>query len=229
MGNNMEKKRKTNYKEEMSLLDDQRRRAWEDGDYAAYSALCNESGIIDDDEAYERGLLDRGKLTSIKELQEDAEFGELEQAVRVEEIEIDDNKFGDVARSDSAERNCRAHRNLKTDNPREYAAWIVGAFLDSVQRQKGYGIKVNSSSTVNSGITREFHMNALFNERITGMGKYSTEYSTSFEESHDDPDKTQIEDYQTEQLELLMGLVSQALPDVNVVVKGKNLYVFKRE
>lgn len=219
-------KKKLTHEEALGLLDEQRRQALGNCDYAAYATLCDECGIIDDEAAYERGCADRRGLTPVHELMEDG----LEGVVKQEEIVIDDKKFGDtVARSFERGVNSRQIGNLKTNKPKEYAAWIIGAFLDSTQRHKGYGVKVESSSGISSGRMRRVYMGALFHERLSGKERYMTEYSTGFDEDHDDMDKTDHNNYRNEQLELLKSLVSQTLPNAHVVIRGKSLYVFKKE
>jgi len=220
---------KPSYQEEMQALDVERIKALEDRDGPAYAHLCDELGIVDheDSELYELGLFESRRVEPSGEFEED--FGELEQVVKAEDIVIDDKRFGDVTRSYLAPNNCRAQGNLKTDNHVKYADWIASAFLDSTQRQNGYGVRVDSSSGVSSGRMRRVYMGALFYERLNGRGRYGTEYSSGFEEDHDDMDRTKPEDYQNDQLELLRGLVSQRLPDANVVIRDKRLYVFKRE
>jgi len=220
-------KKKLSYEEEMQVLDGQRIRALEQQAYGDYSYLCDELGVEPEDlAAYERGLLEnrmnrKGSLVEINE-----EAGGLEEVVK--EAVVDESKFGDVTRSYLSIEHCRDQGNLKTDSVQQYASWIASAFLDFIQRQNGYGVRIDSRSGVSSGRMNRVWMDALFYEKVVGRGRYKTEYSVGFDEAHDDTDKTKPEDYRQEQLDLLKDLVAKQLPDVNVVVKGNCLYVFKK-
>jgi len=220
-------KQKPTYEEEMQALDEQRRNALEQGDYRSYAYLCDQLGFDPEDElAYERGIME-SEIERRGDLEEPSEdVGGLEEVVK--EVVIDNSKFKEVRRSYLSGEHLREQGNLKTDSLANYSNWIADAFLDFTQRQNGYGLRVESSSGVSSGRMNRVWMNALFYERIAGRGRYRTEYSAGFDESHDDMDKTRHEDYRQEQLNLLKELVLRRVPDANVVVKGNCLYVFKK-
>jgi hypothetical protein len=224
-------KKRPSFEEEMQALDSQRIAALEQGDYRAYTFLCDQLGLTPEDEvAYERGRME-SQMERQGELEEPlVDAGGLEEVVGKSTIPIiDDSKFTQVTRSYVSGNCLRGIGNLKTGDAETYSDWIASAFLDFSEGHKGYGVRVESSSGINSGVRRQLSFSARFLEKMVGRGIYKTEFVTGFEEDHDDMDKTQPKDYQIEQLESLRALVSKKLPNANVVVQGDFLYVFKKE